>query len=522
MKRRTLVLVASLLIALLVWQPVRVSADDYEDDEDDMAETEDAGGEAVLTLGSGNFSEIVDGAQYALVEFYAPWCGHCKSLAPEYEKAAAALKTISPDVVLAKVDATVDADLAKEFGVSGYPTLKFFVGGKSGAVSDYNGGRTQETIISWIKKKTGPPAATLTSVEALEHAKTTDGVLMVAYFDKLEGSDFDTFTEVARKMDDIAFYQTTDSDVAGSIGIKSAPGYAVGLGTDDGFTSAISKGHSAFANKTASDAEKLEAFIKAEKLPAYLEFAKETQGKIFNSGIPKQILLIGSPKQLYDDKSTVEAIKAAHDKYKGQVVFVTANTAESITDNVLKFFGASSDAPAVQVIGFAMAEGKKYAMEDKLTPSSLTKFAGDFLAGKLKPLFKSDEIPKNPTDNGVHIVVGKNFDEVVLDDKRDVFLEVYAPWCGHCKSLAPTWEKLAKRFKKVDSVVIAKMDGTTNEHEKVQAQGFPTLMFFPAGQDTAIPYNGGRDLKDLTKFVKETAAIQFELPKKKKGDKEEL
>ncbi len=90
------------------------------------------------------------------------------------------------------------------------------------------------------------------------------------------------------------------------------------------------------------------------------------------------------------------------------------------------------------------------------------------------------------------------------------------------QSLAPTWEKLAKRFKKVDSVVIAKMDGTTNEHEKVQAQGFPTLLFFPAGQDTAIPYNGGRDLKDLTKFVKETAAISFELPKKKKGDKEEL
>ena len=62
-----------------------------------------------------------------------------------------------------------------------------------------------------------------------------------------------------------------------------------------------------------------------------------------------QVILIGSPKQLYDDKSTVKAIKAARDKYKGQVVFVTANTAESITDNILKFFGASSDAPAVQV-----------------------------------------------------------------------------------------------------------------------------------------------------------------------------
>lgn len=79
------------------------------------------------------------------------------------------------------------------------------------------------------------------------------------------------------------------------------------------------------------------------------------------------------------------------------------------------------------------------------------------------------------------MIVGKNFESVVLDDTKDVLLEVYAPWCGHCKALAPTWEKLGKRFRSVDSVVVAKMDGTTNEHEKVNVRGFPTLLFFPAG-----------------------------------------
>ena len=75
--------------------------------------------------------------------------------------------------------------------------------------------------------------------------------------------------------------------------------------------------------------------------------------------------------------------------------------------------------------------------------------------------------------------------------------QVYAPWCGHCKKLEPIYKKLAKRFKKVDSVVIAKMDGTENEHSDIEVKGFPTIMFFPAGDaKKAVPFEGGdRSLK---------------------------
>lgn len=65
-----------------------------------------------------------------------------------------------------------------------------------------------------------------------------------------------------------------------------------------------------------------------------------------------------------------------------------------------------------------------------------------------------------------------------------------------CKSLAPIWSKLAHKLASIDSVVIAKMDGTENEHAKVDVQGFPTLLFFPAGEDKQpIVYSGGRDLQ---------------------------
>lgn len=71
----------------------------------------------------------------------APWCGHCKALAPEYSKAAALLAAESAAVTLAKVDGPAEPELTKEFGVVGYPTLKFFQNGNRTNPEEYIGMR---------------------------------------------------------------------------------------------------------------------------------------------------------------------------------------------------------------------------------------------------------------------------------------------------------------------------------------------------------------------------------------------
>eukprot|EP01062_Namystynia_karyoxenos_P046965 TRINITY_DN3531_c0_g2_i1.p1 TRINITY_DN3531_c0_g2~~TRINITY_DN3531_c0_g2_i1.p1 ORF type:complete len:335 (+),score=134.33 TRINITY_DN3531_c0_g2_i1:77-1006(+) len=106
-------------------------------------------GDDVVTLTDSNFDEeVLNSTDFWLVEFYAPWCGHCKSLAPTFAKAATELRGKAK---LGAVDTTVNTELQKRFGVESFPTLYWFPhgdkGGGGGAV--YEGGRNKDAMVDF-------------------------------------------------------------------------------------------------------------------------------------------------------------------------------------------------------------------------------------------------------------------------------------------------------------------------------------------------------------------------------------
>ena len=109
----------------------------------------------------------------------------------------------------------------------------------------------------------------------------------------------------------------------------------------------------------------------------------------------------------------------------------------------------------------------------KLTTEGLSKFVKDWENGLLVRTFKSQDVPDS-NDEPVKVVVGKTWEELVLNNDQDVLVEFYAPWCGHCKELAPKYDGVAAKVAHMKDLVITKMDATENEVPNMAVEGYPT------------------------------------------------
>ncbi|MQL79897.1 hypothetical protein Taro_012337, partial [Colocasia esculenta] len=312
-----------------------------------------------------------------------------------------------------------------------------------------------EAIVTWIKKKTGPGIHNVTTVDEAEKILTTESKLVIGFLDSLVGVESDELASASKIEDDVNFYQTANSDVAKLFHIdpKAKRPALVILKKE---AEKISYFDGDFKKSAIVD------FVFTNKLPLVTTFTRENAPLIFENPIKKQLLLFAASN---GSEKVLTIFQEAAKFFKGKLIFVYVDIDnEDVGKPVSEYFGVTGDGP--NVLAYTGNEdSRKFILDGEVTLDNIKTFGQEFLEDKLKPYHKSEPIPEK-NDGDVKIVVGNNFDEIVLDESKDVLLEIYAPWCGHCQALEPTYNRLAKHLRGIDSLVIGKMDGTANEHPR--------------------------------------------------------
>lgn len=204
------------------------------------------------------------------------------ALAPEYAKAAGILAEKDSPIKLGKLDATEESKTAEKFEVRGYPTLKFF---KNGKPMEYGGGRTAETIVSWVEKKTGPPAKSLANADEAKAFVDGKTVAVIGCFKDETTDAAKAFLAVASNLDDLAFGVTGDEAVCSEYGV-SGEGVVMVKTFDDG-KAVLTEGLTE---------EAVAKFVTSESLPLVIDFNHETAQKIFSGEVKSHFLLFSSAK----------------------------------------------------------------------------------------------------------------------------------------------------------------------------------------------------------------------------------
>merc|ERR1711920_59387 len=263
------------------------------------------------------------------------------------------------------------------------------------------------------------------------------------------------------------------------------------------------------------DKDKVTAFVTDNALPLF----GKLDGDSFDKYIAAEKGLVWSlfPNDGPDGFDSIEPkyrpiMSEVAKKIKGRyfVTFTDTEKFKDAVDNMLSI----SEFPAIAIRKKA-GDKKKYVYQGEMTAEKISAFIEDVDGGRVNPKLKTEAAPAS-NDDAVRIVVGSTLQQEVFTAEKDVLLEVYAPWCGHCKKLEPEYVKLAKKIKKEelhDLLTIAKIDGTANDSpvDSVEWTGFPTIFFVKANTDAPITYDGERTAKGLWKYIKKHATKAQEI-----------
>ncbi|XP_048420282.1 protein disulfide-isomerase-like [Pyrus x bretschneideri] len=160
------------------------------------------------------------------------------------------------------------------------------------------------------------------------------------------------------------------------------------------------------------------------------------------------------------------------EKYKKEGISFLIGDLEA-SQGAFQYFGRKED--QVPLIIIQTPGGQKF-LKPNLQTDHITSWVKEYKDGKVSPYKKSEPIPEQ-NNEPVKVVVADSIQDYIKSEKN-VLLEFYAPWCGHCKKLAPILDEVAASYEKDSDVVIAKFDATANDvPSDFDVKYYPTLYF---------------------------------------------
>jgi len=455
----------------------------------------------VVVLNKDNFDKIVNEAETILVKFYAPWCGHCKHLAPEFIKAAAILE--KEGVILAEVDCTVETELANRFDVHGYPTLFVF---HKGEKTEYHGPREANGIVKYMRAQAGPAAKPLKTEEDLKNFVARKEDIKFVAFTKEDSSIGKTFIKLANSMREDFTFGITPANDAHKDKIVAFRDF----GTEEKEVEYTGK----------DNVDDIRKWIQEVSVPLAGVYDENTRDRY--GALP--ILFVYSKVSAENDPAGLRYIlnrlRPIAKEFKGKLNFVAADR------DTKNFNEMNMDKEKKFQVSIEYGEKLYKSDIDALKKDDIKAFVQKYLDGKAEQYIKSEDVPAPVKSGEVEVVVGKTFDDIITKTETDTFVVAYAPWCGHCKHLLPTWEELAKKYNvEGGKVRVAKIDATANFIPSVfEVRGFPSIFWVPAGKGGAPQkYEGGREMDDFEKYIKSHASKKSKpLEFAKEDEKKEL
>lgn len=457
--------------------------------------------DGVIVLNDNNFEQALHEFEYVLVDFYAPWCGHCKTLAPEFAKAAEKIAEIRPEIKLCKIDATVEKAAAKKYEVRGYPTILLFIKGRKNPVQFFSV-NSASVIVDWLLEKAKPSSQEINSVEDAEKLIAENEVVTI-FFGPSTSEAFAQYLEVANDIandvDKVVYVNTNDQALKDKFEVTSEEAIILFKKFDEGkniFTGSF-------------DSQSILAFIEKHRFPTIIPFDHRFAKKIFGENNPVLFLVTDATEAGVRAR---EAFTEVSQEIKDKIVICLATVNQPMVDMLMGTIGVPKGVtPSIRIYRPSSANQptRKFALEGDLTVDNIKTFVDDFVNNKLRPFYKSEPVSENTHEEDVRVVVGKNYEEIVLDDNSDVLMFYYAPLCAPCKTMAPFYASLANKLKDVEGLVIGKMDLTKNEAEGLQTKGFPTIRFYPKGdKSNPIDFTGELIEEEFLEFIKKHTTVR--------------